>query len=229
MSTNTNTSGSTGTAHKVLSSCLRVLEFCCSGIILGLLSRFFYLLDQLDGPNDSRLIFALSMAAISVFFTIILVPPVKYSFYCFPIDFSIFVCWITCYALLQDVCVFYGINLWVLLLGAESNRYSSPARARAPRRGSHPTGPSTGTAPPSAPSSHRRDAPSGESYLDLPLSWHSSSWAAALWLVTTPSLHLLFLDIPLLTQHSYRAYTPSYPITTWPSTPFQELGMLFFF
>jgi hypothetical protein len=93
----------TGTAHKVISACLRVLEFCCSGIILGLLSRFFYLIDQLDGPNDSRLIFALSMAAISVFFAMVLVPPVKYSFYCFPIDFSIFVCWITCYALLQDL------------------------------------------------------------------------------------------------------------------------------
>jgi len=93
----------TGTAHKVISACMRVLAFCCSGIILGLLSRFFYLLDQLDGPTDSRLIFALSMSAISVFFAMVLVPPVKYSFYSFPIDFSLFVCWITCFALLQEI------------------------------------------------------------------------------------------------------------------------------
>lgn len=92
-----------GTAHKVLSACLRVFEFCCSGIILGLLARFFYLLDQLDGPLDSRLIFALSMASISVFFSIVLAPPVTYSFYCFPIDLALFVCWLTCYCLLQEV------------------------------------------------------------------------------------------------------------------------------
>jgi hypothetical protein len=92
-----------GTAHKVISACLRVLEFCSAGVILGLLARFFHLLDQLDAPHDSRLILALSMAAISVFFSMILVPPVKYSFYLFPIDYSIFVCWIVSYSLLQDV------------------------------------------------------------------------------------------------------------------------------
>jgi len=94
---------STGTAHKVVSACLRVLEFCCASIVLGLLARFTYLLNQLDGPNDSRIIYTLSMSAISVFLTLILIPPVKYSFYCFPLDFSLFVCWITCFALLQDL------------------------------------------------------------------------------------------------------------------------------
>jgi len=91
------------TGRKVFSACLRVLEFCGSAIILGLLARFFYIVDQLDGPTDSRLIFAISMAAISVFFAMVLVVPLKYSFYCFPIDFALFICWITCYALLQDL------------------------------------------------------------------------------------------------------------------------------
>lgn len=93
----------TGTAHKVISACLRVLEFCCACIVLGLLARFTYLLNQLDGPHDSRVIYTLSMSAISVFLTLILIPPVKYSFYCFPLDFSLFVCWITAFALLQDL------------------------------------------------------------------------------------------------------------------------------
>ncbi|KAB5549414.1 hypothetical protein GE09DRAFT_173532 [Coniochaeta sp. 2T2.1] len=43
------------------------------------------------------------MAALSMFFTIILVPPVKYSFHCFPLDIAFFICWIVCYALLQDL------------------------------------------------------------------------------------------------------------------------------
>jgi len=93
-----------GTAHKVISACLRVLEFCCCAIILGLLARFFYHLNQLDGPTDSRLVYTISIAAISVAFTFFLIPPVRYSFYCFPIDFALFICWIVSFALLQDVC-----------------------------------------------------------------------------------------------------------------------------
>ncbi|KAK5658988.1 hypothetical protein OQA88_1074 [Cercophora sp. LCS_1] len=91
-----------GTAHKVVSACLRVFEFCCAVIILGVLGRFFHHLHQINGPTNSRLVFALSMAAISVLFAIILVPPLKYSFYCFPIDFAIFICWIVCFSLLED-------------------------------------------------------------------------------------------------------------------------------
>ncbi|PVH68004.1 hypothetical protein DL98DRAFT_554963 [Cadophora sp. DSE1049] len=92
-----------GTPSKVTSACLRVLEFGISCIILGVLSKFIHALHQGNGSTDSRLIFAISMAAISILFTFILVPPVKYSFYCFPLDFALFICWITCFALLQDL------------------------------------------------------------------------------------------------------------------------------
>ncbi|KAB5517396.1 hypothetical protein GE09DRAFT_571755 [Coniochaeta sp. 2T2.1] len=92
-----------GIAHKVISACLRVFEFCLATVILGILARFFNVLHQLNAPDDSRLVFALSMAAISMAFTIILVPPVKYSFHFFPLDFCFFILWIVCYALLQDL------------------------------------------------------------------------------------------------------------------------------
>jgi hypothetical protein len=92
-----------GTASKVTSACFRVLEFGISCVILGVLSRFIYVLNQGNGSVDSRLVFAISMASISILFSIILVPPVKYSFYCFPLDFALFICWITCFALLQDL------------------------------------------------------------------------------------------------------------------------------
>src|SRR4051812_5550751 len=94
-----------GTAHKVVSACLRVLEFVCAVIILGILARFFRLLDLIDAPSDSRLEYAISMASISVAASLVLVPPLKYSFYCFPLDFSLFVCWIVCFALLEDVSI----------------------------------------------------------------------------------------------------------------------------
>ncbi|KAK4236270.1 hypothetical protein C8A03DRAFT_35836 [Achaetomium macrosporum] len=92
-----------GTAHKVISACLRVFEFGCCVIILGILARFFYTLNRIDGPSDSRLVYAISIAAISVALTIILLPPLKYSFHFFPIDFALFICWIVCFALLEDL------------------------------------------------------------------------------------------------------------------------------
>ncbi|KAK4167824.1 hypothetical protein QBC43DRAFT_202396 [Cladorrhinum sp. PSN259] len=92
-----------GSAHKVISASLRVFEFGCCAIILGILARFFYLIDHVDGPTDARLVYTISMAAISVLLTIILFPPIKYSFYCFPLDFALFVCWIVVFALLQDL------------------------------------------------------------------------------------------------------------------------------
>jgi hypothetical protein len=92
-----------GAVHKTVSACLRVVEFGCSVIILGILARFFYLIKLADGPVDSRLTYAISIAAISTAFSIVLLPPVKYSFHFFPIDFAFFACWIVCFALLEDV------------------------------------------------------------------------------------------------------------------------------
>lgn len=92
-----------GTTHKVISFVLRGIEFGCAVIILGIIARFFRLLDNINGPKDSRLEYAISMAAISVAVSLLLLPPLPYSFYCFPLDFALFICWIVCFALLEDV------------------------------------------------------------------------------------------------------------------------------
>jgi hypothetical protein len=92
-----------GVASKVILSCLRVVEFGCACVITGVLGKFFRLLNEIDADKNSRLIFAMSMAVISIFFSIILILPLKYSFYAFALDFAFFVCWITCFALLEDV------------------------------------------------------------------------------------------------------------------------------
>jgi len=92
-----------GTVHKILSVTLRIFEFVCSAIILGLLAKFFHLIDIVHGPTDSRLVYAISMASISVALAIVLSLPLKYSFYLFPVDFALFICWIVCFALLEDL------------------------------------------------------------------------------------------------------------------------------
>jgi len=92
-----------GSAHKVISATLRVFEFGFCVIILAILARFFYLIGRIDAPTDSRLVYAISMASISVLLAIILFAPIKFSFYCFPLDVALFVCWIVVFALLQDL------------------------------------------------------------------------------------------------------------------------------
>jgi len=92
-----------GYAHKVTSFVLRGIEMTCAVIILGLLGRFFHLLDVVDAPDNSRLDYAIAMASISVAVSILLMPPLKYSFYCFPLDVALFIMWMVCFALLEDL------------------------------------------------------------------------------------------------------------------------------
>ena len=94
-----------GTAHKIVSVAFRIFEFVTAAIIVGLLAKYFNLVAQVNGTADSRVIYAISMASISVVAALILLPPLKYSFYLFPLDFALFICWIVCYALLIDVSV----------------------------------------------------------------------------------------------------------------------------
>jgi hypothetical protein len=93
-----------GKASKVISVLLRFGELACATIVLGLMSRFFYLVDLGDGPFQGRLIYAEVIAALSVFFSIVLMPPFTYSFYAFPLDFILFICNIVAFGLLADVC-----------------------------------------------------------------------------------------------------------------------------
>lgn len=176
-------SSTMGTAHKVISACLRVFEFCCAIIILGLLARFFYIVNQLDGPTDSRLTYALSISVISVLFTFILIPPLKYSFHFFPLDLALFVCWIVCYALLQDVgSPNYAQHAMIPSLTDQTvQNDSSLGRALALRHGLPATGRSTGTARAPGRLLRRPDAPSGGFCLALVSSGHLPGYLVAYW------------------------------------------------
>jgi len=94
-----------GSAHKAVSVAFRMFELASAAVILGLLAKFFNLLFRINGPTDPRLVYAVSMACISIALACLLAPPLRYSFYAFPIDFALFVCWIVCFALLVDVSV----------------------------------------------------------------------------------------------------------------------------
>jgi len=96
-----------GTASKVASFCLRVGELICAAIVAGILSRYLYLLDQADVDANNRIIYTVAIAGISIFFAIVLAPPLQYSFWAFPLDFALFVCWMVAFGLLINVSLFY--------------------------------------------------------------------------------------------------------------------------
>jgi len=97
-----------GLASKIISVVFRVLELICACIVLGLLGRFFYVLHLGNGAANGRLIYTEVIAGLSIAFSIILIPPLTYSFYAFPLDMAIFVCWMVAFGLICNVCI---INL----------------------------------------------------------------------------------------------------------------------
>lgn len=92
-----------GTASKVISVAFRLGELICSVIVTALLGRFFIHLHHGHGHADDRLIYAQVISCLGIVISILLFPPLKYSFYAFPLDAILFICWIVAFGLLADV------------------------------------------------------------------------------------------------------------------------------
>ena len=99
------TTNTMGTAHKVFLVVFRLFEFFAAAIIVGFLAKYFNLINSVNGTADSRVIYAISMASISIVASLIFVLPLRYSFSVFPLDLALFICWIVCFALLVDVSI----------------------------------------------------------------------------------------------------------------------------
>jgi len=92
-----------GTASKVLLVLFRLADLICAAIVLGFLSRFLYLVHLGNGPVASKIVYAEVWAALSIAFAIILIVPLDYSFYAFPLDLIMFIGWMTAYGLLYNL------------------------------------------------------------------------------------------------------------------------------
>jgi hypothetical protein len=92
-----------GTASKVCSVILRFGELASAAIVVGILGRYLSILANANVDAGSRIIYSEVIAGISLFCSIIFFPPLMYSFYCFIIDFCLFICWIVAFALLCNV------------------------------------------------------------------------------------------------------------------------------
>ncbi|KAH7110132.1 hypothetical protein B0J11DRAFT_599712 [Dendryphion nanum] len=94
-----------GTGSKVVSVILRFGELASAIIVVALLSRFFYLLHIApdNGPTDGRLIYAQVISCLEMIFSLFLIPPLKYSFYAWPLDIIFFICSIVAFGLLASL------------------------------------------------------------------------------------------------------------------------------
>lgn len=93
----------TGTAHKIVSVILRLFQFACAVIVLGILSRFCYVISIQQVNADGRIIYAMVVAGIGIIYSFFFCPPFKSLFLGFPFDFVMFVMWLVAYCLLQTV------------------------------------------------------------------------------------------------------------------------------
>lgn len=92
-----------GTGTKVVSVLLRFFELCSAAIIAGVVGHFIYLVNQGDGHINSKLLFTIALAGISLFFSILFIFPFRWTFWAFPLDFAIFVMWMVSFGLLEDL------------------------------------------------------------------------------------------------------------------------------
>jgi hypothetical protein len=92
-----------GTTSRVLSVILRMGEAICAIILVGILGYFASVVNDATTFADGRLIYALVVACLGLFFSLVFLPPFTYSFMGFPVDFVMFVLSLVAFCLLEVV------------------------------------------------------------------------------------------------------------------------------
>ncbi|KAK3389678.1 hypothetical protein B0H63DRAFT_102963 [Podospora didyma] len=93
-----------GTASRGVNVFFCIGEIVCAAIVLGLLSRFFYLVDQ-GGSSDpnARLIYTAVVAGITILWSLLTIVPLAYAFWLFPIDFILLIAWLAAFIALETL------------------------------------------------------------------------------------------------------------------------------
>ena len=92
-----------GIASQITSVILRAIELTSASIIAGLVGAYLHFVSEAGADANGRLVYTIAIAGISIFFSLLFMPPLKYSFFGFPLDFALFICWITAFGLLVNV------------------------------------------------------------------------------------------------------------------------------
>jgi len=94
-----------GIASQITSVILRAIELTSASIIAGLVGAYLHFVSEAGADANGRFVYTITIAGISIFFSMLFMPPLKYSFYGFPLDFALFICWMVAFGLLVSVCI----------------------------------------------------------------------------------------------------------------------------
>jgi len=99
-----------GSASKVCSVIFRVSELISAAIVTGIVGNYLYNLSDANAHAGSRIIYTEVLAGLSILLSILFMPPLKYSFYGFILDFAFFIMWMVAFGLLCNLTVGHGCN-----------------------------------------------------------------------------------------------------------------------
>jgi len=92
-----------GMASKVISIFLRGWAFISAVIVTGISGSFIHHLHTHDLGSFARINYTISIAVISIVFSLVLMPPFRYTFWAFPFDAAMFIMWMVAFGLLAGV------------------------------------------------------------------------------------------------------------------------------
>lgn len=91
-----------GLAHRVITMLLRLAQLACACIVMGILARFCYLITVARVTANSRIVYTLVIAGITIVFSVLFCAPFNILAIAFPFDFVLFVTWLVAFSLLAS-------------------------------------------------------------------------------------------------------------------------------
>lgn len=92
-----------GAGSRVTSVFFHVFEIICAAVVAGTVGWYLHAVDNAGAHVNSRLVYTQATAGISLFLSLILIVPLRYSFLAFPLNFILFVMWMVAFGLLVNV------------------------------------------------------------------------------------------------------------------------------
>ena len=92
-----------GSASKGVSIFFRFMELVSAAVVAGLVGEYLHYIANAHANANDGIVYAVTMAGISIVASMVLFPPLKYTFLAFGFDYALFICWMVVFGLLANV------------------------------------------------------------------------------------------------------------------------------
>ena len=92
-----------GRVSKIISVVLRAIDLISAPVIAGLVGAYLHFLSDAGAEANGRIVYTMAISGISIFYSSVFMPPLKCSFFGFPLDFALFFCCMVAFGLLVNV------------------------------------------------------------------------------------------------------------------------------